>query len=72
MPCGKNETTLAPSQIELFLTAIENSGNVDQIREKVNLPVFKVRSALRELEGAGYIEEVNEEYVLTDKGMASL
>ncbi|MGP4073383.1 hypothetical protein ACTWQB_12610 [Piscibacillus sp. B03] len=68
MPCGKNETSLAPSQLELFLSVIEHDHTFQDIRLGVKLPVFKVKSALRELEEANFIEEQQNQYFLTEKG----
>ncbi|WP_175614652.1 winged helix-turn-helix domain-containing protein [Piscibacillus halophilus] len=72
MPCGKNETTLSPSQIQLFLAVINQHKTFNDIRLGVNLPVFKVRSALRELQQADYIQIKDDDYYLTEKGRHSL
>ena len=69
MPCGKNEVTLAPSEIKLFLNAVnEQSLTAEDIVKKTKKPMFKVRSSLRELVEASYIEEKDAKFSILDKG----
>lgn len=39
-----------------------------EIAEKLKRPLFQVRSSLRELEKAGFIEKIEEFYAITKKG----
>lgn len=39
-----------------------------EIAEKLKRPLFQVRSSLRELHKAGFIDKIEEFYVITEKG----
>ncbi|TCT20508.1 hypothetical protein EDD68_11372 [Melghiribacillus thermohalophilus] len=68
MACGKEEVSLSPSQLKLFLDAVKEPATEDAIARFTGLPIFKVRSSLRELTEAGYIETFHNEYTVSNKG----
>jgi predicted transcriptional regulator len=40
----------------------------EEVQSKTGQPLFKVRSGLRELKSAGFVEEAAEKYALSTKG----
>jgi predicted transcriptional regulator len=42
----------------------------EEVSGKTGQPLFKVRSGLRELKNAGFVEEVDTKYKLTQNGQA--
>ena len=51
------------------LTAIKNGAATPKaVSENTGQPMFKVRSGLRELTKAGFLEETENKYQLTEKG----
>ncbi|MGM8215840.1 hypothetical protein ACLIA0_09750 [Bacillaceae bacterium W0354] len=69
MACGKNELTLAPSEVKLYLNTInEQSLTTEELAKQTKKPLFKAKSALRELTETNYIEKRNEHYFLLEKG----
>jgi predicted transcriptional regulator len=44
----------------------------EEVSSKTGQPLFRVRSGLRELKNAGFVEEDGEKYVLTQNGKAVL
>jgi predicted transcriptional regulator len=43
-------------------------GSAEEIAQKAGLPLFRVRSGLRELTQAGLVTETDGRYKITDKG----
>jgi len=73
MACIKSELTLAPSEVTLFLNTVNGKkANLNEIKETVNKPLFKIKSALRELTETNYIIESEGYYVIADKGKTYL
>jgi predicted transcriptional regulator len=69
MPCIQSETSLPEFEIKVFLNVIkEQALSIQEITTKVNQPVFKVRSTLRELIKLGYILKEEDNYIISDKG----
>lgn len=55
------------------LTAIQaEPSKAEDIAKTTDIPLFRVRGGLRELSGAGFIEEKDELYHITDAGAALL
>ena len=52
-----------------MLEAASESKTPEEIAEIANLPLFRVRSGLRDLIEAGYIKENQEKYIITDPGL---
>ncbi|MEW6725834.1 MAG: hypothetical protein ACOYU7_08745 [Bacillota bacterium] len=58
---------------KLILQAlVEGAATPEEAAEVSNIPVYRVRSGLREMAQAGYIQEENGRYTITDLGRARL
>jgi len=55
-----------------LLAAVINPIIPEAVAARTNLPLFRVRSGLRELSEAGYIKVEQEQHVLTDAGREAL
>jgi predicted transcriptional regulator len=63
MPCIKGETTLTDFEINSFLCSLQTEPLTDkEISGKLNLPLFQVRSKLRELIRLNYVEKKKDKY----------
>ncbi len=52
-----------------MLSALKaGAGSAEEIAPKAGLPLFRVRSGLRELTQAGLVTETGGKYAITDKG----
>ncbi|MCI0351330.1 MAG: hypothetical protein L0Z53_18055 [Acidobacteriales bacterium] len=69
MACIAADGTLSASAKKLIQLLAEPAP-LDVIAEAAGLPLFRVRSATRELAEAGLIEEQEGRFVATDKGRA--
>lgn len=67
MACINAEGTLTESG-QKMLTALQNPATPEEVAQATGLPLFRVRSGLRELAQAGFIAEVEGRYQLTDVG----
>lgn len=67
MACISAEGTLTESGRKM-LTALQNPATPEEVAQATGLPLFRVRSGLRELAQAGFIAEVEGRYQLTDAG----
>lgn len=68
MPCispdGKPTTTGTAT-----LKALKDASlSPEEVASKTGQPLFRVRSGLRELKNAGFVEENGEKYVLSENG----
>ncbi len=57
---------------ELILLAMMEPADVEFAAKESDLPLFKVRSAVRELSKAGLLEEVGGGIKITEKGVEKL
>ena len=57
---------------ELILLAMMDPADVEFVAKESGLPLFKVRSAVRELSKAGLLEEVEGGIKVTDQGIEKL
>jgi len=57
---------------ELLLLAMWKPATPDEVARDVRVPLFRVRSAIREFVGAGLLEKRGEAYVLTAKGVQKM
>lgn len=57
-----------------FLRIVKEKGRVkpQEVVQLTGRPLFQIRSSLRELTQAGFLEVENEEYMLTEKGLKVL
>lgn len=71
MACINPDGTLTPSA-QAVLKAAETPCSPAEIAKAANLPLFRVRSSLRELVEAGLLREENGSFTLTGEGRARL
>jgi predicted transcriptional regulator len=73
MPCGKSESSLPQSEMYTFLNAVQDQSlTAEEISIETKLPLFKVRSKLRELVLLEYLEIKGDQYVLSNRGKSLL
>jgi ribosomal protein S19E (S16A) len=74
MPCVNADGSLTPvaAQVLGALAAVDASGAEDAVARAAALPLYRVRSTLRELQLAGLIEEAGGKRVLTPEGSTML
>ncbi|MCM3164107.1 MULTISPECIES: hypothetical protein [Bacillaceae] len=63
MPCSQGDTSLTVTEIDYILGLLKEKPLSDvEVSENMSLPLFKVRSKLRELVQLKYLEKKNEKY----------
>jgi predicted transcriptional regulator len=67
MGCINPDNSLSETAKKL-LQIVRVSASVEQIAKELDLPIFKIRSSIREMTKAGLITEMNEQYVISEKG----
>jgi len=67
MPCVKPDGTLEP-MAQAIVRALCTPRTVEGVCEHLRLPLYRVRSTMRELAEAGLVAETNGVYALTDTG----
>ena len=71
MACVNPDGTVTASATAI-LTALRSAGTAEQIAPLASLPLFRVRSALRELVEAGLVAAVDGTYRLTETGRSRI
>lgn len=71
MACVSSDGTLTESARKM-LGALQHPALPEEVAQATGLPLFRVRSGLRELAQAGLIEEQEGRYVLTEMGRQRL
>ena len=71
MACVNPDGTVTPSAVAI-LTALRSADTAELIAPLAGLPLFRVRSALRELVAAGLVVVVDGRQSLTEAGLARL
>jgi predicted transcriptional regulator len=71
MACVNPDGTISETA-KSILRAVQNPMTVQEAAAESKQPLFVVRSALRELNGAGLVEETDGKYVITTEGQESL
>ena len=71
MACINPDGSVSPSA-KLLLGVLQTPHTVEDISSSVEQPLFKVRSSLRELTEAGFVEQNGEKYSITDAGREKL
>lgn len=69
MPCVKPDGTLEP-MAQAILRALRTPKTVEAVCDYLRLPLYRVRSTVRELVEAGLVTEVEGQYALTPAGEA--
>ena len=71
MACVNVDGTISATGKEL-LSLISEPYSAEDIAENLKRPLFKVRVSLRELSEAGFVENIDDKYVITDAGKEKL
>jgi len=71
MACVNPDGTITASATAI-LTALRSATTAEQVASLTGLPLFRVRSALRELLGAGLVVMEDGAYRLTEAGRARI
>jgi predicted transcriptional regulator len=69
--CVKPDGTLSPSA-ELILKVCEQPVTIEEMAQATGLRSFRIRTSIRELAGAGFLQEQEDRFVLTPAGTAKL
>jgi predicted transcriptional regulator len=68
MPCVSPDGKPTSSGIALLQSLKEKALSPKEIADKTGQPLFRVRSGLRELKNAGFVEETEDKYRLSEDG----
>jgi len=71
MPCINPDGSLTESA-KILLKAAHESLTPEDLAKKIGLPLYKVRSSLREMSEVGLIKETEGKFIITGKGKAFL
>lgn len=71
MACVNADGTLSASALAI-LAAVERPATAEQVAAATKLPLFRVRSAMRELVDASLVAKEEAGYTLTDEGRKRL
>ena len=71
MPCVKPDGTLEP-MAQAILRALRTPRTAEGVCDFLRLPLYRVRSTVRELAEAGLVSETAGRYALTDAGAARI
>ncbi len=74
MACIKPDGSLSMVAADVLSSMGSESIKPEQIRDRIDHPLFKVRSTIRELKIAGLVEKLGDEelYRITDEGESKL
>ena len=67
MACVNPDGTLSTSAIEL-LKVLQSPMTAEEISQKLDRPLFKVRSSIREMTEAGMVAVDGDKYSITEEG----
>ena len=67
MACINADNTLTETAKNIIRTLMAGATEED-VAKSLYLPLFKIRSSIRELSKAGYIEEMGSALIITEKG----
>jgi predicted transcriptional regulator len=67
MACVNPDGTLSKTAMKI-LEVIKVSSKIEEISAKTEVPIFLLRSSMRDLVDAGVAKAEGEQYVITDKG----
>ena len=68
MACISPDGKPTESGTKMLRALKSGSGSAEEVAQSTGLPLFKVRSGLRELTQAGLASQQNDKYKVTDKG----
>jgi predicted transcriptional regulator len=72
MPCVSPDGKPTSSGMALLKSLENESLSPNDIANKTGQPLFRVRSGIRELKNAGFIEEEADKYKLTENGKMTI
>jgi predicted transcriptional regulator len=67
MPCVKPDGTLEP-MAQAIVRALRTPRTIEGVCDHLRLPLYRVRSTMRELADAALVAESDGVYALTDRG----
>jgi len=70
MPCVSPDGKPTATGMNTLKSLQDGSLSAEEVSGKTGQPLFRVRSGLRELKNAGFVEETGEKYALTQSGKA--
>jgi predicted transcriptional regulator len=68
MPCVSPDGKPTSSGMALLQSLKDGALTPKEIADKTGQPLFRVRSGLRELKNAGFVEETEDKYRLSEDG----
>jgi len=68
MACVSADGKPTENGLAMIKAVLEQAKPPEAVAAETGLPLFRVRSGLRDLEGAGYVSQTDEGYLATDKG----
>ena len=68
MPCVSPDGKPTPSGLALLKSLKNEALSPNEVMSETGQPLFRVRSGLRELENAGFVEEAEGKYNLSKNG----
>lgn len=68
MPCVSSDGKPTSSGMAVLKSLKDAALSPEEISSKTGQPLFRVRSGLRELKNAGFVEEIAEKYTLSKNG----
>ncbi len=70
MACVTNPKDLTPTARKILKTIKDRALTVDEIVEKTTLPLFKVRSNLRNLTEIGFVNQDDQKYIIDSQAIS--
>lgn len=68
MPCVSSDGKPTSSGMALLKSLKNETLSPEDVANKTGQPLFRVRSGLRELKNAGFVEEAQDKYSLSETG----
>jgi len=72
MPCISPDGTPTESGVKMLQALKTGNSSPEDIAAAADMPLFRVRSGIRDLVAAGYVADTGGSYTLTDQGSAAL
>lgn len=72
MPCTTPDGKPTTTGITTLKSLKDGASSPEEVSAKTGQPLFKVRSGLRELKNAGFVEETEEKYCLSETGKKTI
>lgn len=72
MPCTTPDGKPTSTGMVTLRSLKDGTLSPEEVAAKTGQPLFRVRSGLRELKNAGFVEEANDKYVLSKTGETAI